>query len=343
MNSGPITIRRWPGFDEPAPGREGWNGLVARGVDPVIFLSWEWQKAWWESFGRGELLLLAAEAGGEPVAIAPWFTEAGMIYLVGSGGSDYLDLIGDTTGAGVVDALLQRARETVPGFIGFVFYHLPESSPNLRCLEQAAERLGLAFVEEGELAAPALEWADHTALALAAADKKSLLRHERYFRKEGGLEVLHLRDGREILPHLPELFAQHRARWEQTPFPSLFCDPAQCSFYERLTGLAADAGWLRFTRLNWEGRPIAFHFGFCQGGRFLWYKPSFALDLARHSPGEVLLRQLLLAAVEEGARAFDFGLGDEKFKSRFANCTRKVRTVGLYEPSAIQSKTGEKP
>ena len=52
-------------------------------------------------------------------------------------------------------------------------------------------------------------------------------------------------------------------------------------------------------------------------------------------------RQLLLAAVEEGARTFDFGLGDEAFKARFANKVHKVRTVGLYEPSAIQSKTSE--
>jgi CelD/BcsL family acetyltransferase involved in cellulose biosynthesis len=87
---------------------------------------------------------------------------------------------------------------------------------------------------------------------------------------------------------------------------------------------------LRFTRVDWNDRPIAFHFGFCHAGRFLWYKPSFAIDLARRSPGEVLLRHLLLAAAAEGATAFDFGLGNEAFKHRFATHTRRVRTWGLY-------------
>jgi CelD/BcsL family acetyltransferase involved in cellulose biosynthesis len=92
----------------------------------------------------------------------------------------------------------------------------------------------------------------------------------------------------------------------------------------------ARAGWLRFTRLDWGDRPIAFHFGFCFAGRYLWYKPSFDIGLARMSPGEALLRRLLLAAAGEGAREFDFGLGDEPFKRRFADQCRTVRNHGLY-------------
>ena len=61
-----------------------------------------------------------------------------------------------------------------------------------------------------------------------------------------------------------------------------------------------------------------------------WQKPAFAIDLARRSPGEVLLRQLLLAAIAEGATVFDFGLGDEPFKHRFATRIRHVHTWGLY-------------
>ena len=75
-------------------------------------------------------------------------------------------------------------------------------------------------------------------------------------------------------------------------------------------------GWLRFTRVDWQRRPIAFHFGFHFQRCFLWYKPTFAVDLARHSPGEVLLRQLLVAAIAERAHTFDFGLGDEAYDKR---------------------------
>jgi CelD/BcsL family acetyltransferase involved in cellulose biosynthesis len=64
-------------------------------------------------------------------------------------------------------------------------------------------------------------------------------------------------------------------------------------------------------------------------GSFLWYKPSFQISLARRSPGEVLLRQLLLTAYAEGAATFDFGIGDEPFKYRFASTVPHVRTWTL--------------
>ena len=83
-------------------------------------------------------------------------------------------------------------------------------------------------------------------------------------------------------------------------------------------------------RVEWNGQPLAFHFGMNYRGSYLWYKPSFAIELARHSPGEVLLRQLLLTAIEENARVFDFGIGDEAFKYRFATEINRIRTWGLY-------------
>jgi CelD/BcsL family acetyltransferase involved in cellulose biosynthesis len=253
-----------------------------------------------------------------------------MAFFVGSGGSDYLDFLGDTSNPNVLDALLDTARHRVPGFVGFRFYLAPDDSPTGGRLQASAARLGLECFDEGDLPAPTLDLHDPPGAGLAAAGKSSLVRHERGLRRDGPLDVLHLRDGAAILPHLDEFFEQHVARWAATPHRSLFLQPEQRAFYRRLCEVAGATGWLRFTRVAWAGRPVAFHFGFCRDGHYLWYKPSFAVELARRSPGEVLLRHLLLAAVEEGARTFDFGLGDEAFKRRFANRDRRVRTWGLY-------------
>ena len=133
-----------------------------------------------------------------------------------------------------------------------------------------------------------------------------------------------------ILPCLDGFFQQHIARWKDTPYLSLFLDPRQQSFYRAFAGAAASAGWLGFTRLRWENQDIAYHYGFCYAGTFLWYKPSFAIELAKRSPGEVLLRHLINAAVNERAHTFDFGMGEEAFKSRFATHVRYIRNFGLY-------------
>ena len=334
MRLNDLTVHVLEGFDDPLVSPERWTAALRRGSTDVVFLTWHWQRAWRETFARGTLLLIAVEREGEIVALAPLFTDEGVIYFGGSGGSDYLDFIGDVTEPDVLDLILQTARESVPGFLGFRFYHVPDESRTGALLRTAAARLSLACFDEGELAAPALDFTVRKN-GSRVTEKNSLLRHEKFFRREGSLEVLHLQDGKRIQPHLKEFFEQHIDRWKATASPSLFQDQAKQDFYEKLTAVAADTGWLRFTRLDWNGRPIAFHFGSCYRGSYLWYKPSFAIDLARRSPGEVLLRQLLLAAQGEDARAFDFGLGDEAFKLRFANSVRKVRTWGLYPSSVL--------
>jgi CelD/BcsL family acetyltransferase involved in cellulose biosynthesis len=332
-----INIQVLEGFDDPRCGPAVWNALVTRGGTDAIFLTWEWQKAWWESFERTGLLLLGAERDGELLALAPFFAEEGMIYFVGSGGSDYLDFIGEIGAPEVLDGLLRRARESVPDFIGFRFFHLPDKSPSAELLRNVACRLGLALHEEGLQHAPAVQFGVDESADRALTQKKSLLRHEAYFRRSASLEVLHHSTAEEIEPHLDGFFQQHIGRWGGTPHPSLFHDARQQRFYRAVTCYAAPAGWLRFTRVESDGRAIAFHFGFAYHGAFMWYKPTFAIELARHSPGEVLLRQLLLRAIEERAHTFDFGLGDEPFKHRFANHAQTVRDFGLYPATAPAS------
>ena len=82
--------------------------------------------------------------------------------------------------------------------------------------------------------------------------------------------------------------------------------------------------------LTWNGRAIAFHFGLSYRRRFLFGIPSFDIELQDHSPGEVLLRQLILAAIEEGATVFDFGPGEEAYKYRFATSEVRLVTWGIY-------------
>src|SRR5205807_9134842 len=120
--------------------------------------------------------------------------------------SAYLDLLADAADPAVLDVLLATARERVPGFLGFRFYLVPDESPTGPRLRAAADRLGLVCHDEGDLPAPALALHDPPGAGLAAAGKTSLVRHERAFRRLGELDVLHLRDGRTILPHLDDFF-----------------------------------------------------------------------------------------------------------------------------------------
>ena len=317
-----MPVRLLAGFDDlPAA---AWADLLERSPTRAVFLTRGWLEAWWQSLGQGTLLLALAERDGRQMALAPLYARDNVISFLGTDSSDFLDFLGDISEPVVLDGLLAAAREASATSV-FRLAVVPERSPTTARLAAAAARLGLELRSDEPVLAPAL----HRARLVDAARKKSLIRHENWFRRNGELSVVHTAHGRAILPQLDPFFAQHVERCTAAPYPSLFEDERHRAFYRRLAEQHADPGWLRLTRIDWDGAPIAYHFGMCFRGSFLWYKPSFELSLARRSPGEVLLRQLLIAAHDEGAQTFDFGIGDEAFKHRFATCFPRVRTWTL--------------
>lgn len=333
MQSTPeIQTRVLKNFQDPLLNTNIWNYLLESGETDTIFLTKYWQKTWWNCFGRGKLLIILVQKEIQPVAMAPLFAQDGMIFFNGSGGSDYLDFIGDTSDPDILKAILSTAKNATPDFLGFRFYHIPKSSQTGRRLKEAAAALDLYCFLESEMPAPFIDLSIENA-GIDAANRKSLLRHERYFSRNGQLKVLHFSESEKMVGLMEDFFNQHIGRWKNTPYPSLFLDPAKCQFYRQIAKGSTEVPWLRFTMIEYAKKPIAFHFGFSYKAIFLWYKPSFDISLAKRSPGEVLLRQLFLAALEENAKRFDFGLGDEAFKQRFANATRFVQTWGLYPVS----------
>jgi len=122
-------------------------------------------------------------------------------------------------------------------------------------------------------------------------------------------------------------FEQHRSRWARTASPSQFFDPAQRDFYRELVREIHPRGWLRFDVVLFNGAPLAFHFGFEYLRRFIWYKPTFDVRFASRSPGEVLIKFLLEDAIERKVEEFDFTIGSEPFKYRFANRIRSINRM----------------
>ena len=92
----------------------------------------------------------------------------------------------------------------------------------------------------------------------------------------------------------------------------------------------ADKGWLLFSMVEFNDQPIAFHYGFDYNDTVLWYKPSFDVEHASHSPGLVLLRYLIGYAIDQKRHELDFTIGDEPFKSRFTNSKRKTVSLKVF-------------
>lgn len=324
-------LRDWRGVE---PHAEAWNALARASAGATVFQSYEWHAAWWSVFAEDyELRVLLAWAGERLAAIAPWAVgrAARELQFIGSGdyASDYCDVLVDPASPEAVDAFGDWLFANRRAWRRVDFRNVPSGSPHRERLEGRLRDRSSWVVSEIDSEAPTRILGD------AAADrevlnKSSLKRHFKQLSKAGRLECEHLGAAGEIEPLLDAFFRQHVERRQLAGGRSQFLDPRQRRLYREIVRRLAPRGWVRFAVVRLDGEPVAFHFGFEYGSRLVWYKPAFSAAHARSSPGEVLLKFLLEDAIARGLAEFDFTVGNEAFKYRFANRVRTTHRIRVY-------------
>lgn len=317
-----------------------WDRLWSLSLRREIFGTFAWARAWWRAYGSAySLRVLAIREGNRLVGLLPLVSQGRTLQFLGTFHNDYNDLLcAPHNKSSVLEAALQ-------GTMGLL-------SPGDRCELESLPEDSSIVTQYRQLAAP-----DHRRLHLSHAafcprivfspesdsllqsllHKKSLRRHENSLRRLGELRFRHLEDREEIKHHLPALFHQHMVRRERAGDTSIFTDQRARSFYVFLVEELDPRTVLRFAVLELDGRPIAYHFGFEMNNVFLWYKPTFDPQFFEFSPGEVLIKRLLEYVGSRGVRIFDFTVGNEAFKTRFANAVNCNYNLYLF-PSGVRGQ-----
>lgn len=307
--------------------REAWDELLSRSESNTVFLSSPWLRAWMDTLGRdSEVIAPTIRHQGKLVAAALFEAHDGLLRFAGHPRSDYADFLVDKrlNDAGyrhAVQELMACALQTSPSANHFELNRVPTASRTY--LELQASSGPFYTTEIGAVPAPRM----HMSVVQDRLAKKSLKRHDRGLRKLGEVTCSTTTDATLALQDLDEFFQQHIQRWAATDTPSLFNEPSNRDFYRAVAKHLGEAGHLRFTTVRIDDKLAAAHFGFMHDGVFTWYKPSFDPQLAKQSPGEVLLKRLLERACNENATWFDFTIGGEAFKMRFATDVETVANL----------------
>jgi CelD/BcsL family acetyltransferase involved in cellulose biosynthesis len=313
-----------------------WNALVAANETNTVFQTYEWFDAWWNVFGasRRLFMLVVREAGIVRgfAALTLRRSQYGwrQLEFAGTGSADYLDFVlpHDKPRALLAICAFLRARRW--RWDRLALGNIPGESSTLPALTAATDAHGLHVVDEVKVPCPTLMLQSEDSLARRLVDKYSLRRPFNWFSKRGKVEFRHVTSIEEIEKLLPEFFDQHRRRWRSIGKDSLFDQAKHQRFYELLAQSLHVRGWLQFSIVTWRGEAIAFHFGFDYGGCVTWYKPSFEVRYAEHSPGLLLTRQLIEDGLQREKREFDFTGGEEAFKGRFASQVRSNVYLSVY-------------
>lgn len=318
-------INQWSKLEEWA---SDWNRLAEISPAASVFQTFEWHRAWWKAFGQDQegakLSVSLVLRDGKLAAVAPFMVRRGVISFIGSGNhaSDYCDVLVDPSYPEALEELMNAVISERTSWRRVELRNLRSHSPHRKRIQEFFEARGLGVITAVSADAPTRILGDK-ASDHEAVNKKSLKRHTSHFRSSGKLEFKHCKSVTEVQGYLDQFFEQHQGRRALAGDGSLFDDPKQKAFYRQVAREFVHRDWLRFGVVLLDGEPLAFHFGFEFCDRFYWYKPAFDAKYAKKSPGEVLLKFLLEYAIDKRLSEFDFTVGSEGFKYRFAN---EIRT-----------------
>jgi len=342
-----------------------WNQLLQCSVTNVPFLSWEWQRAWWDAFGeegaypgqnrRRLRLLTARDEDGRLKAIAPLFIEdtpvepgamlpevhierpaavsdtwQRTLYLIGGTEvSDYLDFI----------APAEFHREACMAFIdalagqtdwqAFDLHCVPGDSPTLAALDELARAHGWDVEQAREEVCPVVElpgtWEEYMSFTLDKKQRHELRRKMRRAMQETRVEWYWVERAENLEQGLETFFQLHKASQRGK---DAFMDEHMQGFFRNVARLALEKGWLRLSILTFNSQPVASYLNFDYGHDRLVYNSGYDPDAyADLAPGVVLVAFMIEDAIQHGLKRFDFLRGGERYKYEFGPTQTEVRRM----------------
>lgn len=341
-----LSLKIFKSLDEVPVTPLEWNQLVSQSETNTVFQTYEWFQCWWKVFGaQNHLLLIIVYHNQELVGIAPLMILGGypkrVMKFVGDGKADYCDFIISREKKAILSIIMKHIFSISHQWDSIVLTNIPGYSLTAEVLYEVSShyRYGNKFLSRIVNICPTLVIQGNQEEIIRLINRPTLKRRYNYFKNNGDLKFINISNPEHAQKYLEVFFQQHIKRWNFRGASSLFNDQDNRNFYYELTRSLLDKQWLLFSVLEYDGVPIAFHYGFDYNSKLIWYKPSFDIDYFRRSPGKVLLRFLIDYTLENNKSEFDFTIGDELFKNEFANQKRnnlqikifKYRTQHLFE------------
>lgn len=323
---------------------EDWRSLLAASSFDDIFLGPEFCRAWWVVHGHEwNLRVVLVKDGSVLRLLAPLAVRKGTRdwQTVGARRADYSGPVHRSGDFEAVQAFVGAMRR-FDACDGIVFRSVPEGADLMANASATLEGEDGVVRRAGQFARVSRpivhsNWAsehpylDRNGIVAQAdrLDRKDLRYMVRWLERLGELAYERCDDPGRSLMMLPEFFELHIRSFEERGMLSQFSRRSERSFFEALVRELGPRGELRFDALRLDEKMIAGHVGFERASRAGWYKPCFDPDLAKGSPGTVLLCHAIQDASNRGLNELDLLRGTEDYKYRYATGSRPTRSLSI--------------
>jgi CelD/BcsL family acetyltransferase involved in cellulose biosynthesis len=308
--------------------RADWVRLAE--LDGDLFKTWEWARAWEDTYGAGGRVLLTFAREGEPLTgiarlsrIGP--SSFGLFGFEGQGRTDQVGPICAPSDRAAVAAALRSAVATHRGRPGALLAH--------GLLREQGWTPLLHGVSIKNRPSPVLEfngldWSGWLATK-SSNFRQQAHRLERRLIREHQLTYRQVTTEEQLTETMEHFIAFHDARWQGQ---SDFFESGGRALHTSFSRLALERGWLRLWTAELRGEPAACWLGYHYAGAYWFSQLARDPRWSRTSIGTVLLHHALRCALDEGAARFRFLSGAQGYKQRFANGDAGHETILVTGP-----------
>lgn len=274
---------------------------------------------------RDDVEVAVLEQGGETVGFFPFQRRRGSTAVpAGFGVSDFHGVIADPGVRIDVDALLEGC-----GLRSFHFDHLLVERPGFARWAQPAESPAIDLRSGFDVWHDTQREAHREGFGQLARKARRLRRqsdHVEYRRHSNDLEVL-----RTLRRWKSE---QHR----RTDVPDVFAHGWARDLIELIHKTDSPTFAGRLSTLSVDGQLAAAHFGIATGQVWHYWFPSYCRSFGKHSPGLLLLLEMVDDACRDGCERFDLGWGEARYKSEFSNVSVPVLAGSIGSDVAFRCR-----
>lgn len=310
-----------------------WERL-AQLIDVSPFLLPGYISAWWRTFGKGELQVLAAYQNDRLAGVLPMRRFRGSLSSPTNSETPLFGLL-----AANEMAAKQLSEALFSGKVRRVdLSFLDPTSCDALLTAATAESAGYRVIADSIQGAPyvAIDGTSWEAYESGLRSKfRSELRRRRRRLEEEGQLALEVSDGRERLNELlEEGFCLEDSGWKGAQGTSVNARPAVRRFYTEVAHWAAECGWLQLAFLRLNGRAIAFEYNLEYNKILYLLKGGYDPSYRKFAPIMIMTYMMLHQAFAKDLTSFEFLGAFEEWKQEWTTAQRGLGFLHMFAPTA---------
>jgi len=323
--------------------KQSWDALVSHTELDHPFVTHEWIRTWWESFGGNRTMhIIVVREGETVVGIAPMLEDVERFYgfklrklsFIWNTHVPRCDFIVAEKRLDVYRTLWEHLAAEARRWDLLLLPQLPEGSPTLTWFKELASASGFIACTWSADASPYVPisgtWEKYFE-SLPRNHRSNLYSRTARLSSMGKVELEPLSaDADNLGAALDEGFQIEAAAWKATTSDPLLADAGVRTFYSKLVESSGIKNLVNLQFLRAGNKRIAFNLCVRYAGSMYLIKEGHLPEYKDYSPFNILASKSLENCFREGLQRYDFLGKEEEWKSRWSRRVLSHHWMFIY-------------